>query len=111
MNNRTGDRTQNDSSKTQSETDRYAAHTADQLEEGLAWLREPGHGSLVSRVSLDADEIAIDVRDVPPVVRQMLVEQMAVVESMTPAELSEYRQSPVGERVRKVDALLARAEE
>jgi hypothetical protein len=88
---------------------RYANFNSDQLDAGVQWLKSQGADAWSKRLWIDGDYIKGDLRGVPPVVRQMVREQLAAIQLMTAEQYADYWERDVPGRVALVDQVLTEA--
>lgn len=90
--------------------DRYGDYTDEQVDAGAQWLHDQGYGAWSKRLKIEGDYIVGDLRGVPPIVRQMIREQLvAMHQLMTTEQWAEYRQLDTAGRVELVDQILTEA--
>jgi hypothetical protein len=92
-----------------SAADRYTRFTADQLDAASAWLCDQGATPWSKRFKIEGDAILGDLRGMPPVVRQMLVDYFEAIQLMTPEQVRQLVAADVGGRVSLVDQVLTEA--
>lgn len=92
-----------------STSDRYASFTNEQLDAGLLWLRRQGLEAWSKRLWIDGDHVKGDLRGVPPVVRQMIREQLVAIQLMSAGQFADYWERDTAGRVALVHRVLAEA--
>ena len=89
--------------------DRYTSYSEADFDSAIAWLANQGSAAWRKRLQHDGDWVKVDMRGMPPLIRQFVEEEFAAIELMTRAQVRELVAGSIEDRIRLVDQVLTEA--
>lgn len=89
--------------------DRYADFSEADFDSAIAWLQNQGSTAWCSRLKHDGDWVKVDMRGMPPLMRQIVHNEFDALELMSPAQVRQIVDGTLEDRIRVVDQVLTEA--